>query len=69
MSDFPHGGNVETTKAWLDRKGFRDVFLGWEADALLGKTDEYVASKFRPEDRERADMLSGYLNTARQMSG
>ncbi len=41
MGDYPKGGDVEATRAWLDKKGFVGVFTGWEADAILGleKTD------------------------------
>ena len=35
MSDFPKGGDVVSTRDWLDRKGFVGLFVGWEADAIL----------------------------------
>ena len=65
MSDFPKGGDVEATRAWLDKEGFTDVFTGWKADAILGKSEEYVRSKFSQTDQERAEILCGLLNTAR----
>jgi hypothetical protein len=69
MSDFPRGGDVQAIRAWLDKEGFVDVFEGWKADTLLGKSDEYVKSKFSEASVERAEMLSGLLNTARQSTG
>ena len=68
MSNFPKGGNVQTTRAWLDEEGNQDVFTDWKADAILGKNDDFVESRFpeTPEGQERAEMLCGLLNTARQ---
>jgi hypothetical protein len=35
MSGFPKGGDIEATRAWLDKKGFVvDRFVGFEADSL-----------------------------------
>ena len=71
MSDFPKGGDGEVTRAWLDKEGFFDVLKGniWKADALLGKEDEFIKSKFpsAEEGQERAEALCGLLNTARQL--
>ena len=36
MSDFPKGGDVLSTRSWLDRKNFVGAFVDWEADAILG---------------------------------
>jgi hypothetical protein len=36
MSDFPTGGDMKVTRAWLDENGFHDIFVGWKADAILG---------------------------------
>ena len=69
MSDFPRGGDLQATRIWLDKNGFLDVFEGWQADALLVKSDEYVKSKFPEASIERAEMLTGLLNTARQSTG
>jgi hypothetical protein len=69
MSYFPRGGDLQATRIWLDKNGFLDVFEGWQADALLGKYDEYVKSKFPEASVERAEMLTGLLNTARQSTG
>lgn len=70
MSDFPHGGDIEATRAWLDKEGYVGLFNGWEADTLLGTFEEDVRSKFEssPEDQERADSLWGLLDTARRSS-
>jgi hypothetical protein len=67
MSDFPIGGNVQATRAWLDRKGFLDVFLDWEADSLIGseKTDILDICTTKGQDGLK---LWGYLNTARVVS-
>lgn len=55
-------------RAWLDKEGFVDVFKGWKADAILGKSDEFVRSRFPKalEGQDQAEMLCGLLNTARQ---
>jgi len=38
MNDFPKGGDVSATRAWLDKKGFGGLlFIDWEADAILGQ--------------------------------
>jgi hypothetical protein len=68
MSDFPHGGDSLLTRAWLDKKGFTNVFNGWEADALLGKSDDFIKSKFPPDEvsQDWAEMLCGLLSTAKK---
>jgi hypothetical protein len=65
MGDYPKGGDVEATRAWLDKKGFVGVFTGWEADAILGleKTDILNIVK-----GEAGLKLWGFLNTARSIS-
>ena len=68
MSDFPRGGDIQATRAWLDNEGFADMFKGWKADALLGKSDEFIKGKF-PVASEEAEILCGLLNTARQSKG
>jgi len=71
MSDFPKGGDIVATRAWLDKEGFSGVFTGWKADAILGKSDDFIKSKFpaTEEGQERGDILCGLLNTARQPTG
>jgi hypothetical protein len=68
MNDFPRGANVENTRRWLDENGFNGVFVGWLANAILGKTDQYIMSKFptTPEGQELGEMLCGLIATARQ---
>ena len=63
MSDFPKGGNVESTRVWLDKEGFEGLFVGWKADALLGLEREDI------RDNGGGDWLKlwGFLNTARQL--
>ncbi len=68
MSDFPKGGDIQATRAWLDKEGFLGKFVGWKADAILGKDEGYVKSKFDVDDQERAEILCGLLNTARKYS-
>ena len=65
MSDFPKGSDIEATRAWLDRKGFEGLFVGWEADAILGleRTDILVLGG------ENGLMLWGLLNIARITTG
>ena len=69
MSDFPKGGDVESTRVWLDKEGFAGLFIGWKADALLGKGDEFIKSRFPldGDSQDKAEMLCGLLNTARQL--
>ena len=45
MSDLLIRGGYEATKNWMDKEGFNDIFIEWEADALLGKRDDYIVSK------------------------
>ena len=66
MSDFPKGGDVEATRAWLDKEGFVDFFEDWKADALLGleRTDILTSVPV-----ERGLKLWGLLATARSTVG
>lgn len=59
-------GVLQATRAWLDKKGFVDVFKGLEAEALLGKSDDFIRRKFFEASEDQAEMLCGLLNTARQ---
>ncbi len=63
MSDFPKGKDIEATRAWLDSKGFYNVFVGWEADKLLGADKSDIIDEIGLEKYNR---LWGLLNTARQ---
>ena len=65
MSDFPKGGDIIATRVWLDRKGFQGVFVGWEADALLGLERTDILA----HGGENGLMLWGLLNTARATAG
>ena len=62
MSNFPKGKGVSETRAWLEEKGFKEKFVTWEADALLGADKEDILSIVPGEDGKR---LWGLLNTAR----
>ena len=66
MSDFPKGGDISLTRAWLDKEGFIGVLGGWKADAILGldKTDIHTSVP-----GENGLKLWGFLNTARQTTG
>jgi hypothetical protein len=66
MSDFPKGGDISSTRAWLDKEGFIGFFNGWKADAILGLSEEKIMAKV---PGERGEMLWGFLNTARQTTG
>ena len=66
MSDFPRGGDVEATTAWLDKKGFQGLFVGWEADAILGADKAYILKK---AGKDAGEMFWGLLNTARATTG
>ena len=65
MSDFPKGGDIKATRAWLDKKGFEGVFIGWKADALLGLERADIIA----HGGENGLMLWGLLNTARISTG
>ena len=65
MSDFPRRGDIEATRAWLDKEGFEGVFIGWEADALLGLEKRHILA----HGSENGLMLWGLLNTARITTG
>ena len=64
MSDFPKGGDVESTRVWLDKEGFAGLFIGWKADAMLG-ADKIDIIEMAGKDKGRR--LWGFLNTARQL--
>ena len=62
MSDFPKGGDIEITRNWLDKEGFRQVFKGWKADAIIGLEEVKLLTLVPGEEGWR---LWGFLNTAR----
>ena len=62
MSDFPKGGDIEITRNWLDKEGFRQVFKGWKADAIIGLEEDKLLILVPGEEGWR---LWGLLNTAR----
>ena len=64
MSDFPIGGNIEATRAWLDKEGFKGLFIGWKADAILGLGENHILDL----GGEKGLMLWGFLNTARRIT-
>ena len=66
MSDFPKGGDIEATRAWLDKKGLSGMFDGWEADALLGLERADIVTAAHGENGLK---LWGFLNTAKQSTG
>ena len=65
MSDFPKCGDIEATRAWLDKEGFEGLFVGWKADAILGLEERHVLA----QGGDKALMLWGLLNTARMAGG
>jgi hypothetical protein len=72
MTDFPLGGDAETTRAWLSEQNFPEELLeGWEANAILGKEPAFIRSQF-PNDvhgKDAADRLLRLLVVARQSTG
>ena len=62
MTDFPRGGDIAATRAWLDTKGFTGIFVGWAADAILGLERADVNTMVSGENGLK---LWGFLNTAR----
>ena len=66
MSDFPKKGDIETTRAWLDSKGFHNLFVGWEAEAILGLDKSDIIELVQGENSFK---LWGFLNTAKAVKG
>ncbi len=65
MSDFPKGGDIQATRDWLDKEGFRGKFIGWRADAILGLEERHI---LRLVGNEHEGLnIWGLLNTARQL--
>lgn len=62
MSDYPKGGDIQTTRKWLDKEGFTGVFQGWKADAILGLDKDDIRDEVPGENGRK---LWGFLNTAR----
>ena len=52
MSDFPKGGDIEETTAWLDKDDFEGIFAGWKADAILGANKTYILKKAGEDEGE-----------------
>lgn len=50
MSDFPLEGDVTVTRQWLDKKGFENKFVNWEADLFFFL--------------EKSDLMTGFTLTA-----
>ena len=66
MSDFPKGGDVKDTRAWLDKYNFVEVFVeDWTADAILGLEQSQLLSMV---PGERGMRLCGLLKTAKETS-
>jgi hypothetical protein len=63
MSDFPKGGDTAVTRAWLDKKGFLGIFIGWKADVIMGQDKADILSAVTGENGLK---LWGFLNTARR---
>ena len=55
------------TRAWLDNNGFTGLFIDWTADALVGKSNEWIMGKFgqTPAQQDKAEQLVGLLATAK----
>ena len=66
MSDFPKGGDIDTTRVWLNKEGFNEFFDGWKADAILGLDKTDIISIV---PGERGLKLWGFMNTARAAKG
>ncbi len=72
MSDFPKGGDIAATRAWLDNEGFHNVFFGWKANTLLLQDLDLILQEFKDvmgdsgESRQKARRLFGILKETRQ---
>ena len=66
-SDFPHEGNAEAVRAWLDNNGFEDYFNdeNWNASQLMGLDKEDILNGFELPPR-KALKLYGALVTAKE---
>jgi hypothetical protein len=62
MSDFPRGGDVQDTRAWLDKEGFAGMFTDWKADAILGQDKSDILKMLGTDNGLK---LWGFLNIAR----
>jgi hypothetical protein len=71
MTNFPKGGDVEATRVWLDNKGFINLFQGWKANDIIGKSDQFLKTNFPEtfEGNEQAEKLCGFMSTARKSAG
>ena len=62
MSDYPKGGDIASTRAWLDKEGFIGIFNNWEADAILGLPEKKIMVKV-PGKRRNALGLSEHSSS------
>ena len=63
---FPVNGDVAVTRKWLDSKGFQGLFVGFEAEALLGLSQANIQ---RVVPGDRGLRLWGLINRAREIAG
>jgi hypothetical protein len=66
MSTFPKGANAAVTRVWLDEKGFQDMLIDWDAEALMGSDKSDLLNLIPGEQGIR---LWSLLNAARNQSG
>lgn len=69
MSDFPHGGGVAQTRAWLDKKDFQGFFEGWEADCILALERSDFEEVLSMKNNIKVIQLWSFLSIARARSG
>ena len=63
MSNFPKGGDIAATRAWLDSRGFNGLLVDFDAEMLLGADKSDIIDEIGVEKCRR---LWGLLNIARQ---
>ncbi len=64
MTDFPRGGDIQASRGWTKRASQKSLLVG----RLMRFDDAFIKSKFgdAPEEQNKAEMLCGLLNTARE---
>ncbi len=66
MSDFPTNGDIPSTRAWLDAKGFRDVLKDWTGEMILGLERGDFETELGNVDPTVRRQLWSLLNIARR---
>jgi hypothetical protein len=69
MSDFPKEGDIEATRAWLDKKGFHfhGLLDDWDAEALMRvESVDLLVGVLGKNNEGEGIRLWSLLNTAKK---